>query len=438
MLNIRKRLLSGSAWALFFKMASALFGLAVYALLARLLTQSDFGVYLLTLSVVTFVSILVQTGMSKSAVRLVAESLAVEDTERAVHSVRTTLRVVFLAGIAVGGLWLLFASDLVAIDVMDSPEMAQLGWLTAGWFILFALQKHFAEIFRGSHDIRLASLFEGPMTSFLLVLFFGISLLMRDSITLAMALQLVVLAMLVGTLVAAFLVHRRYTLFGRSARMPTADLWPIAWPILLTNLLVFVANQADLWIMGIFMPKEEVAVYGAALRTVMLIAIPLQIVNSVVQPMIVELYRKGELPRLERMLGVTAAISALPAVLVLLLIVFGGDRLLGLVFGEAYVEGATVLIILCLGRTVSVLAGSCGQCMMMGGLQRLMLVTTLINGAVSIVAALLLVEPYGSIGVASAFAVGTTLQNLWQALLVRKHMGLSTFARFDRLLPGGA
>ena len=39
---------------------------------------------------------------------------------------------------------------------------------------------------------------------------------------------------------------------------------------------------------------------------------------------------------------------------------------------------------------VSVLAGSCGQCMMMGGLQRLMLVTTMINGAVSIVAALLL------------------------------------------------
>ena len=63
--------------------------------------------------------------------------------------------------------------------------------------------------------------------------------------------------------------------------------------VLAASLLNFVMIRSDLWILAAFRGPEDVAIYGAAARLVIVVAVPLSIVNAVVQPMISELASAG-------------------------------------------------------------------------------------------------------------------------------------------------
>ena len=431
--SLKKRLLSGSIWSLLFKVLGAVLGLSVYALLARMLTTEDFGIYFLVVSVITFMATIVQAGMSKTALRLIAESLSLANHERATHALRTSLRFIILVGLSVMLLWMIGVNDWVSVGMFHSSQMASLGWLTACWFVLLAVLRYFSEVFRGLQDFFRSSLFSGTATSAISVSLFGIYYLGHRQFDLFTAVQMTLIAVFLAAMVAGVMLHRRFALIGEARLVPVSELWPIAWPILITNLFVFVSNQADLWILGMLVSKDEVAIYGAVLRTVLLITLAPLIINSVIQPMIVELYSKGEKQKLERLLGTTAIVTFVPSIILLVAVIFEGDQFLALVFGQQYADGALVLAILCAGRTVSVFTGSCGQCLMLAGHQKVLMNTTILFASFSIISALMTVKEFGSPAVATCFATGMTLQNITHALLVRKRMGISTFANLKWL-----
>jgi O-antigen/teichoic acid export membrane protein len=64
-----------------------------------------------------------------------------------------------------------------------------------------------------------------------------------------------------------------------------SEIIKISWPLWITNLTLFVLVQSALWVMGLFRSPEEVAVYGAAVRAITLVTMPLLIVNLVVPPL---------------------------------------------------------------------------------------------------------------------------------------------------------
>jgi O-antigen/teichoic acid export membrane protein len=63
----------------------------------------------------------------------------------------------------------------------------------------------------------------------------------------------------------------------------------VSWPMWVTNITLFVGTQTDIWIVGAFRSQEEVAIYGAAVKLVLMVALPLQIVSTVVPPLITEM-----------------------------------------------------------------------------------------------------------------------------------------------------
>ncbi|WP_157819256.1 oligosaccharide flippase family protein [Mariprofundus aestuarium] len=427
-MGLKKRFVSGAIWSVALKGAGAVLGLSVYALLARLLTVEDFGTYLLIISLITFMAIVVQAGMGKVALKLVAESLAHANPERAGHVFRATFSSIILVAMCTAVLWGLVLNDFVSLKAFHSDQMASLGWWSASWFVLLGFIQYFSDVFRGEQSFFRASLFQGTATSIITVTIFGCYYFLGKQIDLYIAVQTTLFATLIIAIIASGLLHRRFSLIGSIDLVPQSKLWPVAWPIFIASVSVFVSNQADLWILGMLASKDEVALYGAALRTVLLITIAPLIVNSVIQPMIVELYTKGEKQSLQRLLGATATATLVPSILLLIAVILAGDEMLAFVFGEQYAGGALIFTILCAGRTIAVFSGSCGQCLMLGGHQKALMLTSILFVTMSIVVALLLVEKYGSLGVAIAFSAGTALQNLTQAILVKQRMGVSTFA----------
>lgn len=361
------------------KVATAFLALATNALLARLLSPAELGAYFLAYSVVLLGTQFGALGLNGSVVRFVAESMGTERPGRARRAIRLTIGFGALGAVGVGGILLVFGESL-GERVFHSPALAAVSGLMAGWAIVLIFQLLLSEIFRGFHDVRLATVFGGSLMGLGLVMgglmFSGVLLLwiVEGRATLATVMLLAIVSGFASVLLAGWALKRKVSSLpmGRSGNetLPVRELLQVSWPLLVTQILTFALLQADLWIVGAFLPQEEVALYGAAFRLVILISMAFMVVDAVVPSTIAEMYAQGRLNSLERTLRITATLAGIPAFLVLLCFVLYGGPIMGLVFGEHYREAALILALLSLGKLANVWTGSCGQAMMLTGFQR--------------------------------------------------------------------
>ena len=171
--SIKNRILGGGVWAFSGKVATVFSGLVINAILARLLTPGELGAYFLTVSLVWTASIVAQLGLHTTVVSLVAESMATHRQARAKQSIKLSLLLTLVGGLIVGSILAFGGGKWIADGVFHSHFMSQAMGLVAVWVIIFTFQNLIAEIFRGFHDIRLATIYGGLSTSFLSMLMFG-------------------------------------------------------------------------------------------------------------------------------------------------------------------------------------------------------------------------------------------------------------------------
>jgi len=436
---LKERLLRGGFWAFIGKVVTALAGLAINVLLARLLTPEAMGTYFLIFSLVSLAAVIAQFGLTQAVVRMVAGSLAIKRLGRARQAIVWSIWTVVIGSLVVSSYLMAGGGEWVAKHVFHSQMMLQVMGMTSIWVIIYAFQGLIAEIFRAFHDIRLATIFGGLLTSVLAVLlFFMLWLLFQGQVNLDQVMFLMLLAG--GTslcLSVVFLCKKIKTLPIVENEIDRNEFMHICWPLWVTMLTIFVLTQVDIWVLGFFYSQEDVAVYGAAVRMVALVTMPLLIVNAVVPPIVSDLHSRGEIDSLENALRLTASFAGIPALLVLMFFMFYSDSILVLLFGEFYRAGGTVLAILSLGQLANVWAGSCGLTLMLTGHQRTMMTITLFSGLITIMLSISLVSPYGGSGVASAVAIGMFVQNILMLIWAKKKVGVWTYAGFSPVFNAG-
>ena len=89
--TLRRRLISGSTWALGGKIGAATIGIVTTGVLTRLLTKQEFGVYLLGFSIISLDAVIGSLGLPKTVLRFVAESMTRGQPGRARRAIYTAL-----------------------------------------------------------------------------------------------------------------------------------------------------------------------------------------------------------------------------------------------------------------------------------------------------------------------------------------------------------
>jgi O-antigen/teichoic acid export membrane protein len=443
---LKRRLLSGGAWAFGSKILVALAGLISSALLARLLTPQALGTYFLAYSILSVGTALGALGLTGTVVRLVAEGMGLNLFGRVRRVISVVIGVGTLGALGVGLAYLLFGDDL-AKAVFDAPALAAITGLVAGWIMVGTLQDLLGETFRGFHDIRLASILGGQvgggttgvatlalLTASLLVLW-----LAKGQATLPTIVLLAICSGGANTLVAGWLLHRRVTRLppqaldeGRKVdtKKVLREALSISLPLLIVTLLMLVKTQGAVWTIGAFLPQGELALYGAANRLVSMVTMPLAVVTAIAPPLIAEMYSQGKREDLERVLRNMATLTGIPALLASMGCIFLAAPILGLVYGNYYREGAVVLALLSIGLLASVCAGSCGIVLAYTGHQKTLMVITIVISAATLIAMLATVEPYGIVGVAMCKTADLILQNGIVLLIVKRKTGMWTHVGF--------
>src|SRR5215204_6564106 len=241
--TLKRRLLSGSIWAVAGRFGGAMVGILTASLLTFVLSPEEVGAYNLALSIVTFGAL--------------------------VGTLLTSLSYYFVIG------------DIIENRLFHSPLLVGLNGLIAVWIAIAIVQEITAETFRGFHDIRWATLLGGLATGgksggliMRLVLLGILTLLVVKGA--GVDLRTVTLVSIgagsVSVLLSCWLLYGKVSSLGSKATeeepVSTREVLDDAIPFLAIAMTAFVLQAADIWILGALNSETAVAVYANASKLV--------------------------------------------------------------------------------------------------------------------------------------------------------------------------
>lgn len=430
------RLRTGAVWVVFGRSLGIGVTMLVNMALARWLSPAEFGSFLLLSSVLAIGSLLAMLGLNTAVVRFVAESLGRGDVGRARQSLWLMIGVAAMAITSIAGLSALvlayYGTKFLGVEAV--PGIVPMAVTS---LVLLAVLQLTAEACRSLHELRLASLFSGGQTGgllsniVLLILIAAAMVVGRPSLFAAIVLNLLAMGISLPLAVFGFARAARTRLVTAAPQHPVStlaigDLLRFSVPMLMIQLLTFTTTQADLWIAGICWPHDQLALYGAARRLMLIVTMPLQMVNLTVISSIAELYGQQRERDLERVLRGAASWAAWPSIAAIVCLILWGGPILELLFGPYFRQAALPLGILGVGQLFLVLAGSCGCALEMTGHQVGSLVINLVAAlALSILGSWAALD-FGIVGLAitSASIVAAQSISLW--LLAKRVVGVWT------------
>jgi O-antigen/teichoic acid export membrane protein len=427
--GIVDRIARGSVWTVTTRSAAMLAIFGTNAIATRVLTPTDFGLYVLATTIVTTAAVFAHFGLPRTVVRLVAEALALDEPGRARGALRTINWLNLAGGFVVFALLAFGGGSFIAHRLFHSAALASLMLPIAIWAAAEGIRFTVSEAFRGLHDIRLASVLGDPCRSVLLVLAFIGLYVFRRHTDLRTAIAWSLPASAITALLAGIFLWPKLGSLGSRVR-PVSSMMVIAisLPLTLADLTALVVNSGDNWVVGAFRSAQDVGVYGAAGRLVTMLSLPLFVMNGVVAPLIAELWVQGKKKQLEMMLRGATALASIPSVIGLLVVVVAGSQIMRVAYGHKYARGGHILAILAVGVVFGVAAGSCNFALIMTGHHRLVAVVSAITIFVTIGGEIIGAHLDGMTGIAIASSFATAFQNLVLTLGAKQRLGLWTHA----------
>jgi O-antigen/teichoic acid export membrane protein len=406
------------------------------ALLARLLSPQDLGVYFVALSFVSVGAQVGPLGANQAGTRFIAERLGTRRLQQARSVVFRVLVIGSLGSLMVGAVYYLFFGRVIADTLFHAPALVAVTGLVAGWMVVSSLQLLFSDTFRGFHDIRFASIFGGLLAWIMLAACLGLLWLMEGRVTLTTVLLLAFSSGFISVLLGGLALHRTMASLPRGGEDPgeLKQILHVAWPLLVANLVIYPLTQTDIWILAALGSHEELAVYGAAAKLSVAVTMSQMVANAIAPPLVAEMHARSEEGQLQRILRTFTALTIIPAFgLTAGFVLFGGP-LLGLIFGDFYAGGATALALLSLAQLVVVFTGPCTVALAMTGHQVSLMIIIIGSGVVTVLGQLLAVNRFGITGVAVATAAGLIVQSVWALLRTKATAGIWTHAGPGSLL----
>jgi O-antigen/teichoic acid export membrane protein len=392
-------------------------------LLARTLGRTDVGVYAQGFAFLVLLGLLSLSGFRAGLTRFVAVHLAEDDRGALRGTVRLGLGLSGLASVVLGAL-LFVLSSWLAESLFGDPQVAVAlrfvgAALPASVFIDAALSA--TQGFKTMKAYAVVGLIVEPVLRLALT-----AAVLAVGWGLRGALTALLVSNYVGAILAALALRR---LMGRPAHAPRYDLRQL-FVFSTVSWMASLASAGLIWadtiLLGVYKTSADVGVYQVATRMVMLAAFVMTPVNAAFAPRIADLYQRHRSESLRH--TYVAATSwilrlSLPAFAVCVVM---PKELLSM-FGGRFEVGATVIVVLALGKLVDSATGPCGLMLNMSGRPGLSLVDNVAVLIANVALNLWLIPRYGIVGSAYAWAVSLALVNVVRVLQVRKVLGMFPF-----------
>lgn len=422
--GLRGQLLRAARGSVILRIVALASTMATSVVLARALGPSAYGTYAYVFAIVTLLALPSQVGIPTLLVRETAKAQAHEDWPRLKGLWTWATRVILVTSVVVAVIAALF------VAWRGTRTDADLRWtLAAGLLLvpLIALGNARGAALRGLRLIVRGQLPETVLRPVMLVLFVGGAWWFSGRMSAHAAMAWHVLAAALAFAIGALILWQ-----ARPAGVTTAhaDLshsrawWHAALPLALISGLQVAGNQSGVIQLGWFRPQAEVGLYKVATSASTLALFGLQTANLVIAPHIARMHAVGDHTRLQRLASIGALASGALTLPVFLAFAFGGRWLIGLMYGNGYVDAYGPLLLLCAGQMFNAMFGSVGLLLNMTGYERHAARWLAVAACCNILLGLALIPRFGMMGAAVANVASLAVWNLAFWRLARRNLGV--------------
>jgi len=398
--------------------------------LARLLGPEGTGLYYLSLSCISIAIVVSQFGLGQSILRFISVSSSDNDWQAVkgvlqrsqILSLFTAVLVTIIVFVAAPWLaWHVFHKDELSILIQWMSFAIVPGSLfVLNGYSLQGLSKIKASIFVNGVSMPMF----GVVLMLALIPYFGT----RGSV-------LAFVGASWCTLCVSGFLWRKYTPQLKTIRghFNVSTLFksnvPLFWVSLSQLTMVWSSNI----ILGIWGTELDVGLFSIANKTAILVSFILSCVNTVIAPQFAAIYHEGKLKELQNV-AIRATVLVVAIAMPILVVMMTIPGFIMSLFGEQFVQGAPVLIVLALGQFFYVVTGAVGYLLTMSGHENVMRNIMVFCSIFLIGLNLLLIPRYGAVGAAAATSVTLVLQNVIIAIMVWKIIGIVAFPFVDRFI----
>jgi O-antigen/teichoic acid export membrane protein len=408
------------------RVASAAIAFVSQIILARLMGEFEYGIFAFVWVIVVLAGNLSCLGFHTSVIRFLPQHRAEGDlaAARGLHYTARIFSLISASVLAVIGFlflrlfagtfeayWTaplflaLFTLPMIALgDVLDGTARAS-GWTMTALSPTFLIRPT------------------------LILLFMVCAVWLGASETAVTAMEAALAATYVTTLLQYIRMRRRLRgAYGRGALRLRPAVWlGYSLPVFLVDGIGFLLTNADVVVVGITMPPDQVAVYFAAAKTIVLVQFVAFAVKAAAAPRFAAILAGSDTSALAAFAGQTARWSFWPALVIGLAILLVGEHLLAL-FGPAFTAGYWLLPVLFAGILTKALVGPGEVLLSMAGRQKLCVLIYAAVLAIAITLNILLIPRYGLGGAAMATACAMMVEALLLHIALRLTLDIRMFA----------
>lgn len=402
-------------------------GYAITASIAGMFGTAQYGFYALGIVVVQIANILSQLGMDNGVVRWIAHYRAEGDTARVRGTIFQALGVTFGLSLALSAA-MFFGAGLLA-NLFNMPFMETIFRAFALALPFFTLMSMTLWATQGFQTVRYATLVQHVVRPLVnLVLVFAFYLV---GVEIMGAIAAYALSMAFGAALALLYLKKVFPkLLDRDTgtRYESRALFAVSTPMIVANFTQYINLWTAVLVLGLFEPPAVVGIYDIGARTAGLSMLVLISFGGIFSPMISSLHQQG-LTRDLSFLYKDVSRWSFTGALVFFLITALLSRDIMAVFGEDFVAGWFVIVIVAAAQLFNSSVGPTARVLAMTGHQRLVMVATVASAVTAVALNFALVPSFGLLGAAVATAVALVVSNAASLFFVRHFLGFWPYGR---------
>ena len=216
----------------------------------------------------------------------------------------------------------------------------------------------------------------------------------------------------------------------KECQQANAEYKPLAWfrgslPMLFIGGMYIVNGQTDTIMLGAMKAPEAVGLYTVANRGSTIIGFVVQAFDAPLASVFASLYAEGNKRKLQNIVTKSCRMVLLATLPLTMVLIFLGHWFL-LLFGEDFIQGKTVLTILCLGHMVNAFTGAVTMLLLMTGNERDTAIGVATSAVVNIILNTILIPRWGVEGAATATAISMVLWNIILVISAYKRLGINS------------
>ncbi len=399
-------------------------------LVARLGTESDYGIFSLAFVILNFCAIIATLGFDQGIPRTIAFARE-KGNNKIGNIIPTSIQLCILTSTALGVL-VFFIAPFVSSDIFDESDLVLPLRIIALTIPFFTVINILISIFRGFDDICPKVYFQDILRNLLFIFLLLPVFLLKTpfaSVFASLLFSFVISCFAITLFASKRLPHSIW--FGVSFRIRPEfrQLLIFSLPLFGVTMLQMIMIYIDTIMLGIFDTSQEVGLYNVAAPMARFISSPLEALVLIFMPITTALYARGATGEIRKTFSIVTKWLFLVTMPLFLTLFLFPDEIIYFTFGDDYTTAANALRILSIGFIINNLMGPNQVTLIAIGQPRFVLWVTLATAIFNIILNAILIPRYGVEGAAIASVASITSIHLLRCWRLYSLEGIQPITR---------